>query len=441
MFKRVHYWFVLLLLVLPASTTQAKSSAATPGAPLFIEASLENRTPWVGQEVLLTYTLFFSDVAPRIEDKTKPEHPGLWVQEVSPENYISSTPTTVNGAILRKAVIKQLRLVAMQGGKLSVTNYRLGCFLPKESQLTLDSRNDIETILTAPAAIIDARPLPKPAPEGFSSAVGSFSVSVSPENNQVYIGEPLTLLVTLSGKGNLSTLPPVSLNLPEGLRKEESSLPAAGKNNAEQKEESFSTRITLMPEKIGTFRFTPVRLTVFNPLKGRYETIASKEISVTVNAGKSPAKQQSVASPEKPSARIQLPASLIMLVMSAAVFALIIGLYLLNRKKKTPDPVQAFEKEALSPPPLSGPYPAETLRDQLYNGMKKVGILNPAGLTSRELRKKLGERKINEKTAGALLELLSIIDHAIYAPGDTSNEKLDTLNRSTSKVLADLSRH
>lgn len=430
------------MLSLPASLAQAKNSGATPMDSLFIEASVDNARPWVGQEIFLTYTLFFRDVAPGIKDKTIPEHPGLWLEEVSPENYISSSPATVNGTMLRKAIVKQIKLVAMQSGKLSITNYRLGCFLPKDRQITLDSKNDIETIVTAPPAVIDARALPKPAPEGFSGAVGSFSVSVSPEKSQVSAGEPLTLFITISGRGNLNALPPVVLNLPPGLRKEESAISSLQQNKAGVKEESVTTRITLTPEKIGNFRFVPVRLTLFDPWKARYETIASKEITVTVVPGKITAQQPggTYTSPEKPSRSFQFSSSWIMLTMAAVVVSIIFGLFALGKRKSDPNTVRTVEEPVTPTPVQAGRLSAESLRRQLYDALKKSGIRNPGGLASKELRKKLGERKVKEKTADAILELLAKIDQAIYAPGETSPEQLDAMNRSAVQIVVDLSR-
>jgi len=444
MFKRVYFWLLLIMLVIPASITQAKNSGVSRRDSLFIEASIDNPKPWVGQEVLLTYTLFFSDVAPRIEDNAKPEHPGLWVQEVNPENYIKSTPAAINGTILRKAVVKQLKLVPMQSGKLSVTNYRLGCFLPKNRQVTLDSRNDIESIITAPSAIIEAKALPQPAPEGFSGAVGSFSVTVSPEKSRVHTGEPLTLFITVNGRGNLKTLPPLALNLPQGLRTMASAVPTVLQDRAGQPDESVTTRITLSPEETGTFRFIPVRMTFFDPWKGRYESIEAKEIAITVIPAKSPAQEQrSYTTPEKPSDRVHLPfSSSIMLMMAATVIVLIIGLHARSKSLfKLKPPIQTVDKAAPSSPPVhSVLMPAESLRSQLFDALKQLGIPNPAGLTTSELKDKLEENKVQEKTAGALLELLAKIDHAIYTPGDTSPEKLEALNRSSSIVIADLAR-
>ncbi|MCE1273041.1 MAG: hypothetical protein LWW75_00730, partial [Chlorobiales bacterium] len=60
MHKSLMFCLLVISLLLPAASTQAKSVGKTaPRDTLFIDASIDNRTPYVGQEVLLTYNLYF----------------------------------------------------------------------------------------------------------------------------------------------------------------------------------------------------------------------------------------------------------------------------------------------------------------------------------------------------------------------------------------------
>ncbi|UWX57708.1 BatD family protein [Chlorobaculum sp. MV4-Y] len=327
--------------MLPVSSARAANSGTPSGSKLFVESSLDNAAPWVGQEVRLTYTLFFSGAAPQIEDKSQPEHPGIWVRELAPETYIDSTPVSKNGELFRKAVVKQLRLVPMQSGKLPVTGYRIRCLVPRQGEASLDSRNDTETIVIAQPAIIQARALPKPAPADFSGAVGHFTLSVSPENSTVHAGESLSLSVTISGKGNLDTPPPLKVLLPEGIRQEASATPP-DTASAKGSTSSVSTKMLLIASKEGVFRFVPVKLTAFDPEAGRYETIASNAIAIKVIAG-----QATSAQPQSPLSGVMPPMadpdpldaviSPIIMSMGIAVLALIFGLHLryIKRYKRT----------------------------------------------------------------------------------------------------------
>lgn len=457
MFTRLFFWLLPLLLVLPAPDARAANSGTSSGGKLFIESTLDNAKPWVGQETRLTYTLFFSAAAPQIEDKSQPEHPAIWARELPPENYIDSTPVSKNGQLFRKAVVKQLRLVPLQSGKLPVSGYRLRCLVPAQGEASLDSRNDIESVVTAPSVTLQARALPKPAPADFSGAVGHFTLSVSPVNSTIHAGEPLSLSVTISGKGNLDTPPPLTAMLPEGIQREPSATPpdtVVAKGSIS----SVSTKMSLIASKVGAFRFVPVKLTAFDPETGRYETVSSNAIAIRVTPGQPAAPPvmpppSAAAMPAHDAAKApDASTGPLIAIMSAAVLALIFGLHIRYTKRykrngaspKNPAEVAKLSKPAATPAPA--PQTGEkrkspqALRNELYSLLKKTGIQNPAGLTSRELGTQLTEMGVTAQTIAALTVLLSAIDHALYAPGQVSPEKLETMNRNAVEVMATLSK-
>ena len=459
MFRRLRYWLLPLLLLLTASNAQAANALSLSGSKLFIEASLDNASPWVGQEVKLTYTLFFSGTAPQIEDKGQPEHPGIWAREIAPENYIDSAPVSKNGMLVRKAVIKQLRLVPMQSGKLSVTNYRLRCLVPQSGQASLDSRNDVESTVTAPPATLQARALPKPSPAQFNGAVGHFTLAVSPEKSTVHAGDPLSLSVTISGKGNLDTPPPLTVMLPEGMQREASVTQPVTPSD-QSSTSSISAKITLTASKEGEFRFVPVKLTAFDPETAHYETIASNAIAIKVIAGQAVLPQSQSQQPP-PISTVTPPrdgdelagtlVNAIIALMSVAVLALIFGLHIryMKRYKRSatsqnnPEAVKSSKLAATSTPAPQPPVRKKTpasIRNELFEAIQKTGVRNPVGLTSKELGELLKEKKVKAQTIAELTELLSDIDHALYAPGEASAEKLDIMSRNAARIIAELSK-
>jgi hypothetical protein len=449
---RLRIWLLPLLLMLTASNARAANAGAPSGSRLFIEASLDNDKPWVGQEVTLTYTLFFSDIAPQIEDKSKSEHPGIWARELPPGNYIDSAPVSKNGVLFRKAVIKLLRLVPMQSGKLAVTNYRLRCLVPQNGQASLDSRNDVESIVTAPTAIVQARALPKPVPKEFSGAVGDFTLAVSPEKSTIHAGEPLPLAITISGKGNLDTPPPLTVTLPDSLQREASATPPVTPSE-KGATSSVKTQIILIAAKEGSFRFVPVSLTVFDPATERYKTIRSNEVSINVIAGQAAVQPQSAVVAPVPTPRDDQTGEPTLLIrsiialMAAATLLFIFGMHirymkLNSRKNMSPQNLPGAAKSAKPPAPKasSGKKSPESIRSELYEAIKKTGVKRPAGMTARELGKMLKEKQVKAQTIEAVTKLLSVIDHALYAPGEASPEKLESMSREAVRIITELSK-
>jgi hypothetical protein len=442
---RKAFSILLLLASLLATTAAAQmksGGSASTRDSLFLDAAIDNRTPYVGQEVILTYSLYFVNIAPRIVDTGKAEHPGLWAQEVTPEGYIKSTPATVGGKSFKKAVVKQLKLLPMQAGNLSVSNYRLRCFLPSNTGIGKEGSRDIETVITAPTTVIVAKPLPKGAPEGFNGAVGDFSIELSSNRFQVHAGEPLTLAIKISGRGNLKEFPQVALKLPEGFRQAETSVPTVTRENSGREGEAVSSKITLISDHAGSTRFTPIRLTAFNPWKVGYETISSEQIAITVLPAEKTPQQSSPdsISPAPPDRSAWLPpAAMISMAIAVLLFVALFFLFAGKHRKKRPAQIEITPDQPQMTAAPQTPESAESLRGRLYEALGKAGIQNPAGLTSQQLKMALTGLKVKPECAEALLEFMKMIDHAVYTPGKTSREALEKLNRKASSVFEALS--
>lgn len=122
---------------------------------------------------------------------------------------------------------------------------------------------------------IKVLPLPEEErPAGFSGAVGeySFNVSVSPDN--VKEGDPITLRMTIVGKGNLSTvqMPPLS-NEDNFKVYDPQVLEKGGVKKSEQVIIPQSDKITEIPA---------IQFSYFNPQIGKYQTITRGPFPIKV---------------------------------------------------------------------------------------------------------------------------------------------------------------
>ena len=122
------------------------------------------------------------------------------------------------------------------------------------------------------AVQLDVRPLPQPAPAGFSGAVGQFTLESTLTPEHPTTGEPVTWTLTLSGTGNWPSgvaLP--ARAVPSDLRtlqpKQRASFGDHGRFSGEVSED-----LVIVPNQPGTLALEPVRFVFFNPDSGRYET-------------------------------------------------------------------------------------------------------------------------------------------------------------------------
>jgi hypothetical protein len=409
--QRAHVHFILLFQLLPALLYFPVYAAIQPQleAKPFLTSTLSNNRPYVGEEVMLTYTLYFSDTAPRISNEVTPSLRGLWAKEAKPERFIKSTPATFKGMPYRSAVIKRFRLVPLQSGAITVSGYSMNCAVPAGKPVSGGGEPpDITSGITAPAVTLNTKSLPGTIPRGFSGAVGTFKLELLADKQKLRAGEPLAVTVKLSGTGSLLSLTLPVLKLPESFRSGTSELTSSLQSESAVSSGSTTSRTIVWPQSPGTFTIPALRMDVFDLQAGKFRSIESRALSVNItpppgNAlsavkpeNSSPAMERSLPDDKKPlNAPFTFFAALaILLTAGAALF--------LARKKRQDTTVLQPEKR-----PETWDSPQE-VKKFIFDLLEKAGIKGPAGLTRTQLKTEL--RKIKELSPEQLAELTGLLD-------------------------------
>lgn len=180
-------------------------------------------------------------------------------------------------------------------------------------------------------ASLTVAPFPSGQPQSFSGAVGTFDVKITTRPDKAVVGEPLTVLTAISGKGNLE-----GARCPHMEGTEFQAYPV----KAERTIDALSCEQVVIP---GTTKpLPPVAWSYFEPQRGQFRTV-SFNLPLPVPLVRVPERRASstVTSPlpldEKP-ARAWAPWA------AAALLALAVTGLLAYRKKTVPGPL--IEKES-----------------------------------------------------------------------------------------------
>jgi len=422
-----------VLLFVAATLLPAAIRAETVSEP-FIRAEATANNPFAGEEILLTYTLFFTGEGPQVSDASNPSLKGLWADELDPGRFVRSRKVTVSGAVWHSAIIRQFKLSAIQPGRYVIDGYRLNCLMPATPSVPAG-----RTItLSAPAVVLLARKLPEPVPDGFSGAVGTFSYTLGAEPATIRAGEPVLLTASVKGSGNLPSLivplPEISPSVSRSVTTTSLSLDSqSGLSSGTHK-----TTLTLYPEKTGTLDIPSARLVYFDPAAGRYRTAASDPINVRVLPVRRT--EYSVSETEQQSGITKSPAAEGSSIMPFAVWlaALMLALgalYITGRKLS-----EKRRKKTVSGRgnPATGSESPDLLRSILYAAVSERGIARPESLTKKELADALYRSEISADTAERVNRLLGLIDRSLYSPLRPEEDELIVLRRETAAVTNEL---
>ena len=261
----------------PAQPAQPGTQVAAPapdltGQDFYVEALVDNPTPYVGQQVVYTFRFY---QAANLWDQPQYQGPtftGFWSEHQSDQvDYRIQAA----GRVYQVTEISSILFPSVVG-PLTIDPARLtipGGFF-----------NRGQNLQTHPVEL-DVQPLPPTAPPGFNGAVGQYIVTGSVDTAQGKVNEPLTWKVTISGRGNVTTAPdPIWTEMP-GWRDFETQALVHSELVDGQVVGTRTYERLLVPTAQSEHAIPALEYVFFDPIAGLYQTIATEPIPVSIAPG------------------------------------------------------------------------------------------------------------------------------------------------------------
>jgi len=292
---------------------------------------------------------------------------------------------------------------------------------------------------------IHVMPLPQPAPDGFSGAVGRFRLSARSDVTELKAGESLTVTVTVSGEGDFNN---VMLPFPDsvpGFRLFRPPSPELRRDRGNPLEGVKEWQVVLVPQQTGELTIPSMKLVSFNPVTESYETAETDPITIRVLPG-----DAVVQTPSDTAAPVQTIAKDITYirtsdtpdrfvdvtgrpwyrwtVVGAPVLLLLFGLFLRLTDPARRDPVAYRRQQAYQRFRRQLKQVKKQLRKQrsreFYQGISRACIgyfadkWNRSNLDLKidEIARELQDRQIPESDIKALVDLVEYCDFESYTP-------------------------
>jgi hypothetical protein len=256
----------------PSNSRPVASAAELTGQDLYVEAVVDNPTPYVGQQVDYVFRFYQAVNLWDQPNYQAPAFTGFWSE---PKPIEQQYQTQAAGRIYRVSEMRTILFPSVVG---PVTIEPASLIVP--GSLFRSGR----TLQTRPVEM-DVQPLPAGAPAGFNGAVGQFALSATVDTNQTRVNEPLTWKVTLNGWGNLDAAPDPVWPEIDGWRSFESQ---ATVHTEVREGQAIGSRVyerLLVPSAEGQFAIPPLEYAYFDPDAGQYQVLRTEPIPVSIAPG------------------------------------------------------------------------------------------------------------------------------------------------------------
>lgn len=272
------------------SAAQQAAGTARDETDIFMRLSLSRSSVVVGEPVTATLKIYQRANLAGFENARFPAFKGFWSQEVDSPSNIEFQREQVDGKMYNSAVLRRWILIPQKSGDQTIEAAEIVCLVNVQrrrsgSGSVFDSffGNDYVTtrqrVSTKPATL-HVSALPAGAPASFGGGVGEFQLSARLSKDSLKAHDAASLLVTVSGKGNIALLEAPKLNFPPDFEVYDVKTSVHTDKSGTSGSKTFE--YPFIPRSPGDFTVGPVQYAYYDVRQRRYETAVSEALPLSV---------------------------------------------------------------------------------------------------------------------------------------------------------------
>lgn len=442
---------------------------------LFMRLVLDRSNVVVGQPITATLKLYQRVDIAGFENADFPTFAGFWSQETESPTNIEFTRENYNGTIYNSAVLRRYILIPQQTGKLTIEPASLVCLVNVRTQSRsgsifdsfFDNYSTVRRRVMSKACTVNVSALPSGAPESFCGGVGKFSVSARLSKDSLNVHEANSLIVTVSGTGNISLLSAPKVRFPHDMEVYDTKV--TDKSSKTTLSGSKQYEFPFIPRSYGDFTIEPLSYSYYDIESGKYVTLKTQALNFHVEkstdvqgAGTviSSVQQNDVRNlgsdirfiatknPSLTSKGHFFVGSVTFYICIALILAAAFGCWFAFRRvaARRADVVGARNrkatKKALKRLRLAGTYLGKELYAAFYEELHKslLGFISDklnmpvAELNKENISARLIDGGVDAKTAEAYIGLIDECEFARYSPSGSSEGMNDDYNKAAALI-------
>ena len=271
------------------SGQQSSSAQSTSQGDIFMKLSLSRTQVVVGEPVTATLKIYHRANLVGFENARFPSFKGFWSQEVEAPSNIEFQREQVNGTMYNSAVLRRWVIIPQKAGDQTIDPAEIVCLVNVQQRRSTGSifddffGNDYVTTrqrVSTKASSLKVSALPAGAPASFGGGVGDFTVSAKLSKDSLSTHDAASLLVTVSGKGNIALLEAPKLSFPPDFEvydvKTSVNTDKSGTSGSKTFEYPF------IPRSAGEFEIGPVQYSYYDIKQRKYHTASSAVMPLSV---------------------------------------------------------------------------------------------------------------------------------------------------------------
>ena len=267
---------------------QARQATSNQG-DIFLRLSLSRTSVVVGEPITATLKIYNRANLVDFENARFPTFNGFWSQEVDSPTNIEFKREQVDGTMYNSAILRRWVIIPQKAGNQTIDPAEIVCLVNVQQRRSTGSifddffNSDFVTtrqrVSTKPATV-HVSALPGGAPASFGGGVGEFQVHARLSKDSLKTHDAASLIVTVSGKGNVALLEAPKLSFPPDFEvydvKTNVNTDKSGTSGSKTFEFPF------IPRSPGNFEIGPVQYSYYDVKQRKYHTASTAVLPLAV---------------------------------------------------------------------------------------------------------------------------------------------------------------
>ena len=271
----------------------SSSRDAASGEDVFMRLNLSKTNVVVGEPITATLSLYQRANIVGFENARFPSFDGFWSQETETPSNIEFHRESLGDNIYNAAVLRRYVIIPQKSGNMTIDPAEIVCLINvlrpgRSSGSIFDSFFGEEYVtvkkrVSTRAVTVKVSPLPAGAPASFSGGVGNYSISARLSKDSLKVHDAASLIVTVSGKGNVSLIEAPKLSFPPDFEtydvKTTQNTDKSGTTGSKTFEYPF------IPRSYGDFTLPPLKYSYYDVNSKKYATVSTDSLRIKVAKG------------------------------------------------------------------------------------------------------------------------------------------------------------
>lgn len=270
-----------------SQSRQSSQAASTSDADIFMRLTLSRSSVVVGEPVTATLKIYHRANLVGFENAKFPAFKGFWSSEVEAPQNVDFKREEVNGTVYNSALLRRWVIIPQKAGDITIDPAEIVCLVNVQRRRSSGSifddffGSDYATMrqrVYTSSPVLHVAALPEGAPASFGGGVGEFSVKARVSKDTLKAHDAASLVVTVSGKGNIALLEAPKVSFPPDFEVYDVKSTTSGGATSGSKTFEYP----FIPRSHGDFTIAPVKYSYYDVKSRRYQTAQTDSLHIAV---------------------------------------------------------------------------------------------------------------------------------------------------------------